>query len=93
MMMAEREGFEPSVQENLYAGFRIRCIRPLCHLSCAVGLSWKFYQRVGVAQGLSVAGAGGDASTLGAAGETSLALRGARVKTTIAEPPPMTLPS
>ena len=32
--LAEREGFEPSVQENLYAGFRIRCIRPLCHLSC-----------------------------------------------------------
>ena len=31
--LAEREGFEPSVQVNLYAGFRIRCIRPLCHLS------------------------------------------------------------
>ena len=35
IVLAEREGFEPSVQENLYAGFRIRCIRPLCHLSCA----------------------------------------------------------
>ena len=33
MDLAEREGFEPSIQENLYAGFRIRCIRPLCHLS------------------------------------------------------------
>ena len=31
--LAEREGFEPSVLENQYAGFRIRCIRPLCHLS------------------------------------------------------------
>ena len=31
--MAEKEGFEPSVQYELYAGFRIRCIRPLCHLS------------------------------------------------------------
>ena len=33
--MAEQEGFEPSVQQKLYAGFRIRCIRPLCHRSAA----------------------------------------------------------
>ena len=33
MLLAEKEGFEPSVQLKLYAGFRIRCIRPLCHLS------------------------------------------------------------
>ncbi len=32
-VLAEKEGFEPSIQEILYAGFRIRCIRPLCHLS------------------------------------------------------------
>ena len=32
-VVAEKEGFEPSVQLKLYAGFRIRCIRPLCHLS------------------------------------------------------------
>ena len=32
-LLAEKEGFEPSVQLKLYAGFRIRCIRPLCHLS------------------------------------------------------------
>ena len=31
--LAEREGFEPSVLHTQYAGFRIRCIRPLCHLS------------------------------------------------------------
>ena len=33
LYLAEKEGFEPSVQSKLYAGFRIRCIRPLCHLS------------------------------------------------------------
>ena len=31
-IMAGKEGFEPSVLEYQYAGFRIRCIRPLCHL-------------------------------------------------------------
>ena len=36
--MAGKEGFEPSVLEYQYAGFRIRCIRPLCHLSAAVFL-------------------------------------------------------
>ena len=32
MHLAGKEGFEPSVLEYQYAGFRIRCIRPLCHL-------------------------------------------------------------
>ena len=31
--MAEREGFEPSIQVTQYAEFRVRCIQPLCHLS------------------------------------------------------------
>jgi hypothetical protein len=34
--VAEQEGFEPSVQQKLYAGFRIRCIRPLCHRSAGI---------------------------------------------------------
>ncbi len=44
--LAEREGIEPSVQETLYAEFLIRCIRPLCHLCCAVRLRWNFISGV-----------------------------------------------
>lgn len=36
--MAEREGFEPSIQVALYAEFRVRCIQPLCHLSV-----WRYF--------------------------------------------------
>ncbi len=32
LVLAGKEGFEPSVLEYQYAGFPIRCIRPLCHL-------------------------------------------------------------
>ncbi len=32
-MLAEEEGFEPSIQYKLYTGFRVRRIRPLCHPS------------------------------------------------------------
>jgi hypothetical protein len=31
--MAEREGFEPSMDETAHTGFRDRRIQPLCHLS------------------------------------------------------------
>ena len=31
--MADREGFEPSIRENPYAGFRDQCLQPLDHLS------------------------------------------------------------
>ncbi len=31
--LAEREGFEPSIQVTPYDGLASRCIRPLCHLS------------------------------------------------------------
>ncbi len=30
---AEREGFEPSMDETAHTGFRDRRIQPLCHLS------------------------------------------------------------
>jgi site-specific DNA recombinase len=32
-LMAEREGFEPSMDETAHTGFRDRRIQPLCHLS------------------------------------------------------------
>ena len=31
--LAEREGFEPSMDETAHTGFRDRRIQPLCHLS------------------------------------------------------------
>ncbi len=31
--VSEREGFEPSVPENQYTGFRVQLLRPLGHLS------------------------------------------------------------
>ena len=33
LVLAEREGFEPSIRQKAYTGFRVRRIRPLCHLS------------------------------------------------------------
>ena len=38
--MAERGGFEPPIRNKPYAGFRDRCIQPLCHLSNCVGRYW-----------------------------------------------------
>ena len=35
-VLAEREGFEPSIRQKPYTGFRVQRIRPLCHLSCAI---------------------------------------------------------
>ena len=31
--LAEKEGFEPSIRQKPYTGFRVQRIRPLCHFS------------------------------------------------------------
>ena len=33
MILAEKEGFEPSIRQKPYTGFRVQRIRPLCHFS------------------------------------------------------------